>query len=434
MPGTIRSVLRGERPVIRSDGTFVRDYFYVEDGAAAYMHARRAAGRATRSCAGEAFNFSNEMQITVLELVERILDADGRRARARRPQRGLRTRSAHQYPERRRRRATMLGWKPLLHARRGPAAHDRLVHATSSERRMTTTRACRSCGAADLHADPLARRDAAGQLAARPTSSSASPSRRIRSTWCFCRAARSCRSPRRCRPRCCSATTSTSRRSPTRCSRTREALVDAARSRERGLGAAQPRRRGRQQRRLPACSTTSRPACRCSASSRRATSRAWREERGIPTICRVLRRDAGARARRRGRARRRRPRQQRAGARGRPQRLRRRHLRSCSTDDGVAVIEVPYVSDLIDHCEFDTIYHEHLCYFSLTALERAVRPARARGRRRRAACRSTAARCASSSDASGVRRRPPAVVDAARRGGRVGRRPTRLRTTRSRGA
>ena len=37
VPGTIRSVLRGERPVIRSDGTLIRDYFYVEDGAAAYM-------------------------------------------------------------------------------------------------------------------------------------------------------------------------------------------------------------------------------------------------------------------------------------------------------------------------------------------------------------------------------------------------------------
>lgn len=37
-------------------------------------------------------------------------------------------------------------------------------------------------------------------------------------------------------------------------------------------------------------------------------------------------------------------------------------------DDGVAVIEVPYVVDLVDHCEFDTIYHQHLCYFSLTAL------------------------------------------------------------------
>jgi len=38
-------------------------------------------------------------------------------------------------------------------------------------------------------------------------------------------------------------------------------------------------------------------------------------------------------------------------------------------EDGVAVIEVPYVKELIDHCEFDTIYHEHLCYFSVTALD-----------------------------------------------------------------
>ena len=37
VPGTIRSVVRGQRPVIRSDGKFIRDYFYVEDGAAAYM-------------------------------------------------------------------------------------------------------------------------------------------------------------------------------------------------------------------------------------------------------------------------------------------------------------------------------------------------------------------------------------------------------------
>ena len=41
--------------------------------------------------------------------------------------------------------------------------------------------------------------------------------------------------------------------------------------------------------------------------------------------------------------------------------------------DGVAAIEVPYVKDLIDHCEFDTIYHEHLCYFSVTALDHLFR-------------------------------------------------------------
>jgi SAM-dependent methyltransferase len=42
-------------------------------------------------------------------------------------------------------------------------------------------------------------------------------------------------------------------------------------------------------------------------------------------------------------------------------------------ENGVAVIEVPYVKDLIDHVEFDTIYHEHLCYFSLTALRNIFR-------------------------------------------------------------
>ena len=74
VPGTIRSVLRGEAPVIRSDGEYVRDYFYVEDGAAAYMllaeqlHCRP-------ELRGLAFNFSNESQVTVVGLVKRILKA-----------------------------------------------------------------------------------------------------------------------------------------------------------------------------------------------------------------------------------------------------------------------------------------------------------------------------------------------------------------------
>jgi len=41
--------------------------------------------------------------------------------------------------------------------------------------------------------------------------------------------------------------------------------------------------------------------------------------------------------------------------------------------DGIAVLEMPYLVDLIDHCEFDTIYHQHLCYFSMTALDRLFR-------------------------------------------------------------
>ena len=78
VPGTIRSVLRGQRPVIRSDGKSIRDYFYAEDGAAAYtLLAERmedSAGAEPKSVSGQAFNFSNEIQMTVLELVERILD------------------------------------------------------------------------------------------------------------------------------------------------------------------------------------------------------------------------------------------------------------------------------------------------------------------------------------------------------------------------
>ncbi len=76
VPGTIRSVLRGQAPVLRSDGSFVRDYFYVEDGAAAYMLlAEQMASQP--SLRGEAFNFSNELQVTVLELTQKILNAMG---------------------------------------------------------------------------------------------------------------------------------------------------------------------------------------------------------------------------------------------------------------------------------------------------------------------------------------------------------------------
>ena len=71
VPGTIRSIVRAERPVIRSDGKYLRDYFYVEDGAAAYMLLAERLN-ADRTLAGEAFNFSNEEPLTVAELVERV--------------------------------------------------------------------------------------------------------------------------------------------------------------------------------------------------------------------------------------------------------------------------------------------------------------------------------------------------------------------------
>ena len=76
IPGTIRSILRGQNPIIRSDGDYIRDYFYVEDGAAAYMLlAEQLAART--ELRGQAFNFSNEIQVTVREIVERIISIMG---------------------------------------------------------------------------------------------------------------------------------------------------------------------------------------------------------------------------------------------------------------------------------------------------------------------------------------------------------------------
>jgi CDP-glucose 4,6-dehydratase len=71
VPGTIRSLLRSERPIIRSDGRHVRDYLYVEDAAEGV--ARLAQALAERpELRGEAFNFAAETRLSVLELVDRI--------------------------------------------------------------------------------------------------------------------------------------------------------------------------------------------------------------------------------------------------------------------------------------------------------------------------------------------------------------------------
>ncbi len=72
IPQTIRSVIYGEAPVIRSDGSFIRDYFYVEDAVKAYL--LLAEKMNDLRLEGEAFNFSNEIQLTVLELVNKILE------------------------------------------------------------------------------------------------------------------------------------------------------------------------------------------------------------------------------------------------------------------------------------------------------------------------------------------------------------------------
>lgn len=71
-PGTIRSALRGESPVLRSDGTLIRDYFYIEDGALAYLRLAEALHQRPE-LRGEAFNFSNELQLDVRSVATMIL-------------------------------------------------------------------------------------------------------------------------------------------------------------------------------------------------------------------------------------------------------------------------------------------------------------------------------------------------------------------------
>lgn len=76
VPGTIRSALLGERPIVRSNGKFVRDYFYVEDAAGAYLHL--AEQMLVQDLHGEAFNFGTNEPKNVLEMVALVLQAAGR--------------------------------------------------------------------------------------------------------------------------------------------------------------------------------------------------------------------------------------------------------------------------------------------------------------------------------------------------------------------
>jgi len=70
VPGTIRSILRSERPIIRSDGKFIRDYIYAKDAAHAYL--RLAECLSDAAVQGQGFNFSIGKPMTVLEIVGTI--------------------------------------------------------------------------------------------------------------------------------------------------------------------------------------------------------------------------------------------------------------------------------------------------------------------------------------------------------------------------
>ncbi len=70
MPGTIKSLYSESAPIIRSDGSYIRDYFFVMDAVLAYLSLAEA--MEDEALWGEAFNFSNEIQVTVVELVDQL--------------------------------------------------------------------------------------------------------------------------------------------------------------------------------------------------------------------------------------------------------------------------------------------------------------------------------------------------------------------------
>ena len=76
VPGTIRSIWRGERPVIRSNGAFLRDYVYVKDVVNAYLTLGEWSDAA--AVEGQAFNFAPELPLSVLDMVREIAVAMGR--------------------------------------------------------------------------------------------------------------------------------------------------------------------------------------------------------------------------------------------------------------------------------------------------------------------------------------------------------------------
>lgn len=110
IPGTMRSALRGETPMIRSDGNFVRDYLYVEDAAQCYLLLAEKL-EVQPELAGEAFNFSLEQPLAVTEVVHRIL-----RVLASDLQPEVRGEASHEIREQylsAQKARRVLGWQPM---------------------------------------------------------------------------------------------------------------------------------------------------------------------------------------------------------------------------------------------------------------------------------------------------------------------------------
>ncbi|MDB1931997.1 MULTISPECIES: GDP-mannose 4,6-dehydratase [Clostridium] len=108
IPQSIQSILNNKAPVIRSDGSFIRDYFYIEDAVDAYINLAEKV--VELNLGGQAFNFSNEIQLTVLELVNKILKIMGSCMKPIILNQGS-NEIIHQYLSAKKAR-TVLGWSP----------------------------------------------------------------------------------------------------------------------------------------------------------------------------------------------------------------------------------------------------------------------------------------------------------------------------------
>lgn len=77
IPGTIWSLLQNEAPIIRSDGKYIRDYFYIEDAVDAFLIFAEKLDNTKFQ--GEIFNFSTQNKMTVLEIVNKIINLMGKK-------------------------------------------------------------------------------------------------------------------------------------------------------------------------------------------------------------------------------------------------------------------------------------------------------------------------------------------------------------------
>lgn len=117
IPGVIRSTLKNETFVIRSDGKYVRDFLYVKDAVDAYIFLAHAMQN-NRSLIGEAFNFSLEARLTVLELVEKVFGMMNRRDLTPEIRNIATSEIREQYMSAEKSR-TVLGWNPHYGLDRG---------------------------------------------------------------------------------------------------------------------------------------------------------------------------------------------------------------------------------------------------------------------------------------------------------------------------